>query len=1107
MKSPLCILTFFLSSLLATHTAQAQGTTTASMNGAVVSDDGQPVVGATIQAIHQPTGSQYVNATNTSGQFRIANMRVGGPYTVVISFVGYEALTEKDIYLDLGQTFSFDATLRESVTQLQDIIVSAGGMIDGNRTGSETNIGAREIMALPTVERSLNDLTRLTPQANIVGGGLSIAGVNNRYNAIYIDGAVNNDVFGLAPSGTNGGQAGISPISIDALEQIQVVVGSYDVTLGGFAGGGINAVTRSGKNFFEGSAYYYWRNEKLSGKTPGDLPDSERTRLDDFSAKLYGFRLGGPIIKNKLFFFVNGEIQREETPLPFTFDGYRGNANEAKINDLVSYLDSEYGYNPGGYRNNVRSLNGEKFLARLDWNINERHKFTARHSYTRGESTNQDRPTNSAIYFFNTGYTFPTTTNSTSLELKSSFNNVSNDLILGYTRVNDDRAILGDPFPRVIAQDGPASVIFGTDAFSYSNIVEQDVFTLTNNFNVYQGRHTFTFGTHNEYFNILNLFTIFSTPQYTFFNGSDADGNPVTGLDGFLNGGAGLYLFGHESPANPGDNVRFGDDASNVAADFSALQLAFYAQDEFQVNNQLKLTLGVRADIPVYLEDAPQINDDFNTNTAPLLEQTYDLQGAQASRLPESSLLWSPRLGFNWDVDGTKTTQIRGGLGIFTSRIPWVWPGGVFIRNGLTSSFAVGFNTLQPTPNDWRNLVNLTKPSGDVDLFTENFKYPQVFRTSLGIDQALPWGLVGSAELTYTKTVNNIDIKNVNLKPSVANLEGADNRPLFEQAQSELIDPTYQRITLVDNTNQGYTFNTTLQIQKPFENGLTGSLAYSFTRAQSLFDAQGFINSTSWRDLHSIGGRNNPSVARSALDVGSRVIGFLSYRKEYFNRFATTVTLVYSGQSGAPYSYIYRDGGNLTNEDSQERSLVYVPANANEITFGQSGIVDVLVDDEGNETNIIGGLPFSEAEQQATYQALDRFIENDAYLSERRGQYAERNMSRTPFESVFDLKIQQEIFVKEPNGRQHTLQVSLDIFNFSNLLNKKWGARYIIGDSDDENNNNYRLLQFEGFEYEDGAFTNRPVFSFETPERIADLEQSGINSARWSAQLGLRYIF
>ena len=612
---------------------------------------------------------------------------------------------------------------------------------------------------------------------------------------------------------------------------------------------------------------------------------------------------------------------------------------------------------------------------------------------------------------------------------------------------------------------------------------------------------------HNEYFNILNLFTIFSTPQYTFFNSSDAKGNPTTGLDGFLNGGAGLYLFGHELPANPGDEVRFGDDAANVAADFSALQLAFYAQDEFQVNNQLKLTLGVRADIPVYLEDAPQINDDFNTNTVPLLEQTYDLQGAQASRLPKTSLLWSPRFGFNWDVDGTKTTQVRGGLGIFTSRIPWVWPGGVFIRNGLTSSFAVDFGTLQATPNDWRNLVNLTKPSGDVDLFTENFKYPQVFRTSLGIDQSLPWGMIGSVELTYTKTVNNIDIKNVNLKPSVASLEGADNRPLFEQAQRDLIDPTYQRITLVDNTNQGHTFNTTVQVQKPFENGLTGSLAYSFTRAQALFDGQGFINSTSWRDLHSVPGRNRPSVGRSALDVGSRVVGFLSYRKEYLNHLATTVTLVYSGQSGAPYSYIYRDGGNLTNEDSQERSLIYVPASADEITFGQSGIVDVLVDNEGKETQVIGGIPFGEAEQQASYQALNQFIENDEYLSERRGQYAERNMSRTPFESVFDLKLQQDIFIKGANGRQHALQVSLDIFNFSNFLNKKWGARYIIGDSDDENNNNYRLLQFEGFEYENGAFTNRPVFSFETPESVTDLEQSGINSARWSAQLGLRYIF
>lgn len=1093
------ILLVFFACALSIQWALAQGTTTASLNGEVRDATGEAIPGANITAVHQPTGSEYISVSNVDGLFRISNMKVGGPYTITVTFVGFKDFVQKNISLDLGQTYQINPVLSESVTELVDVIVTAGGLIDGNRTGSETTIGEEQIMSLPTVDRSLTDFTRLTPQANLTpGGGLSIAGVNNRYNAIYIDGAVNNDVFGLANSGTNGGQAGISPISVDALEQIQVVVAPYDVTLGGFAGGGINAVTRSGKNYFEGSAYYYFRNEKLSGKTPGDLPDDERTRLDPFSSKLYGFRLGGPIVKNKLFFFVNGEIQREETPLPFTFNGYRGDANEAKINELVSFLDSEYGYDPGGYKNNVRSLDGEKFLVRLDWNINANHKLTARHSYTRGEAIVQDRPNSGAIYFYNTGYVFPTTTNSTALELKSNFGNkFSNNLILGLTTVFDDRNLLGAPFPRVEAQDGNATVYFGTDAFTYSNIVDQDVFTLTDNFNLYAGRHTFTFGTHNEFFKILNLFTIFSTPQYSFNNGGG-----MTGLEHFLNGDAALSLFGHELPANQGEEVRLGDDADNLAADFSAMQLAFYAQDEFQVNNQLKLTFGLRADIPLFLDDAPQINTQFNNQTIPMLEAVgYDLKGAQASRLPKTSVLWSPRLGFNFDLKGDKATQLRGGLGIFTSRIPWVWPGGIYIRNGLTSSFAVNFAPFQPTPADWRaNLINLTKPSGDVDLFTEDFKYPQVFRTSIGIDQKLPWGLIGTVEFMYTKTLNNIDLKNLNQVPSTENLEGADNRPLFSGAS---VDSTYGRITLVDNTNKGYTWNVTAQIQKPFSNGLTGSLAYSFTRAETLFDGQGFINSTSWRDHHSIMGRNNPMMGRSALDVGSRITGFLSYRKEYLNNFATTVTLVYTGQSGVPYSYVYRDGGGVNNEDTDERNLLYVPASLDEITFGSS---EAVAKDENNE-DIFGGVPFSQEQQAAMYAELKEFIDSDEYLGTQQGQYAERNMSRLPFESVFDLKVQQDFFITTANGRRHTLQVSLDIFNFSNLLNKEWGARYVISDSEDENNNNFRLLNFEGFEYENGTFTNRPVFSFQNPGEVWDLEQSGISSARWSAQLGVRYLF
>ncbi len=1118
MKTQLRNFIFLAFSLLAVHAATAQGTTTASMNGEVVDENQQPVLGATVVAVHTSSGTQYANVTGNNGYFRLANMRVGGPYTVTVSFVGYENVTKDDIFLDLGQTYGLNVGLRESVTQLADVVVSAGGLIDGNQTGAETNVGREQIMTLPTVERSLNDFTRLTPQANITNGGISIAGVNNRFNAIYIDGAVNNDVFGLANSGTNGGQAGISPISLDALEQIQVVVAPYDVTLGGFAGGGINAVTRSGKNTLEGSAYYYSRNERLAGKTPGDIPDNERTRLAPFTVRTYGARLGGPIIKNKLFFFTNVEFERREEPRPFIASEYDGTATAADLSTLVSYLGSEYGYDPGGYLNNIQTTDSDKIIAKLDWNISQNHRLSARHSYVRGVATPVNRPSSRNIFFGNSGYIFPTTTNSSALELKSNFgNNFSNNLILGYTRVRDDRDILGQPFPAVIIDDGPAEIYVGTDNFSYSNIVFQDVLTLTNNFNWYAGRHTFTFGTHNEFFAIENLFTIFSTPRYNY--GS---------LDSFLNGDEGFVLFGHEQLAPGQSQIRLGDEASNLGPSFNAMQLAFYAQDEIQVNSGFKLTLGLRADIPVFLDNPPLNNTDFNATTVPAIEQFYDLQGARASQAPATQILWSPRAGFNWDVTGDKTTQLRGGLGIFTSRVPWVWPGGMFIRNGLNSSLYGSFlkpfsvdpvspfaDPFYATPQEWRdNLFNSNSPSGDVDLFTENFKYPQVFRTNIAVDQALPFGLVGTAEFMYTKTLNNIDVKNVNLKPSVGSLEGADNRPIFNVGDP--IDGRYSFISLVGNTNQGYTWNTTLKLEKPMVRGFGGSLAYSFTRAESLFDGRGFINATNWRNTSSVNGRNNPTLGRSTFDVGSRIVGALSYRKEYAGFMATTLSLFYSGQSGVPYSYVYRGSDALVNEDNQdyERSLIYVPASANEITLGQRGVVDFerdeagefVLNNAGEQIPIFGGIPSGEAEQQAMYDKLDAFIEGNDYLSGRRGQYAEQNRSRAPFSSVFDLKVLQDFYVTMPNGRRHTLQLSLDVFNVSNLINKNWGRRYFVGSGD--NRYTFELLQFEGFEYEEDGFTRRPVFSFSEPGDPWDIDQSpSAEGSRWAAQVGLRYSF
>ncbi|MEM1137204.1 MAG: TonB-dependent receptor [Bacteroidota bacterium] len=1085
----------------------AQGATTSRMTGSVISDEGI-LPGATVIATHTPTGSKFGAITNAEGRFTINNMNVGGPYTVQASFIGYQEFRQEGIYLTLGQTFQLKIEISQTAQELEivEVLASPGDVFDGNRTGAETFVSKKAINELPTANRGLNDFTRLTPQASVGNsqasnsGGISFAGVNNRFNSIFIDGAVNNDVFGLANSGTNGGQAGISPISPDALEQIQVVLAPYDVTLGGFAGGGINAVTRSGTNTFEGSAYYFTRNENLSGKTPTDDPTVERTKLAPFTARTYGFRLGGPIIKNKLFFFTNVELQRDEEPRPFIPEDYEGNSSVQDLERLADYVRTTYNYEPGGFLNNAQTTEATRILAKLDWNINENHKLSVRHSYVGGETKIFPRPNSRRVIFDNAGYIFPSTTNSFAAELKSSFGiNASNSLIIGATTVRDDRDILGSPFPQLELDDGNgADIIIGTDNFSYSNIVFQDVFTLTNNFNLYKGKHTFTFGTHNEFFRIQNLFTIFSTPRYLYFfdglnrftgNFRDDDGNVILQ-------DADLILFGHEAQAPGQDGIRLGDDAENLGPTFNAMQLAFYAQDEIQFSDRFKLTAGLRFDIPIFLEDPPLNNTGFNDTTVAKIEQFYDLKGARASNTPNTQILLSPRIGFNWDITGNKKTQLRGGIGIFTSRVPWVWPGGMYIRNGLNSKFndpiGVGEQEFYAEPQEWLdNIADISQePGGDVDLFVEDFKYPQVFRTSLGVDQKLPWGLVGSAEFMYTKTLNNIDVKSVNLKPSVGNLEGADQRPVFDR--EDLIETApnsranYTAITLVDNTNKGFTWNFTASIAKPFENGLTASLAYSFTRAEALIDGTGFINNTNWENLLSINGNNNAPVTRSFFDVGSRVVGAISYRKEYLNHFATSVSLFYSGQSGQPYSYVYNDEGRLTNQLEESTNLIYVPANQSEIL-----LIDQL-DDDGNVVKT--------AAQQ--WAELDAFIANDEHLSDRRGQYAERNMSRTPFESILDLKILQDFYIEAGSGTRHTLQVSLDIFNFSNFLNKDWGRRYFVGD------NAFQLIDFEGFvgEGTDNP-TRQPTFTFNDPGEPYDIVQSGIYSARWSAQLGLRYSF
>ncbi len=1078
MMKKLRLLVALFAMLLGVNFAYGQGTTTASITGVVKDTNGEVLTGATVIAVHTPTGSQYGNISNVDGRFRIANMQVGGPYTVTVSFVGYQNNQKNNVFLTLGQTLNLSFELKEESTELEEVVVTASNsdIFDGNKTGASTVVGEDQINAIPTISRQIGDFVKLNPQATVTEGSeISINGQNNRYNAIYIDGAVNNDVFGLASSGTNGGQTGGAPISIDAIEEFQISVAPFDVRQSGFAGGAINAVTRSGTNQFEGSVYHFWRNQNLAGKTPNT--DDDREKLADFTAQTTGLRVGGPIIKNKLFFFVSGEIQRDETPQPFDFNDYRGDASREQINQLVSKLNAApFNYNPGGFENNTSSLDADRFLIKLDWNVNQNHKVSLRTSYTNLEQFDAFRSSPTSISFLNGAIFFPSETISSALEVKSAFgNNISNNLIIGYTTVRDDRDPAGQNFPTVRIDDGAGTIFFGSEAFSTANRLDTDVLTITNNLELYKGRHTITFGTHNEFYSVLNLFVRQNYGQYFY----------ADGIESFLNDEPATF---YDRSYSLIDNVT--GDESNAAAIFDAMQLGFYVQDEFQATDNLKLTGGIRIDIPIYNDNTPE-NTQFNSETIPLIEAVgYDLEGARSGSKVSTQALIAPRLGFNWDVKGDQNTQVRGGLGVFTSRSPFVWVGGTYNNTGVN----VGGDDERTLDNFPFGLVDFPRwdqqpqsvqagqgqPSGQVDLFAEDFKLPQVFKANLAVDQKLPWGLVGTLEAMYTKTLNGILYQNLNIRPSEANLTGTpDNRPIFNRRDP--VDRTYTGIYLGTNTSKGYTYNLTAQLTKPFDNGFMGSIAYSYGDAFSVYDGTSSQNSSQWRGLHSIQGRNGfNETARSDFSQGHRVIASVSYRKEYLGFGASQISLFYEGQSGRPFSYIYNDGGALTNEDSRERNMIFVPATQNDI---------ILVEENG-------------ISPQEQWNNLNAFIEANDYLSGRRGQYAERNGDRVPFSNVIDLRFLQEVYLEMGNGQKNILQFSVDIFNFTNMLNKDWGKRWFT-DFD-----GYEILDFEGFQ----ADGTTPTFSFtrnidDANNPLNNIDDSGLVSSRWQMQLGIRYIF
>ena len=1087
-------LLFLLLALPALVMAQS---TTSTLSGFVKTVGGEPLVGATITATHEPTGTVYRIQSRAGGRFEIANMNPGGPYTIAVSFINYETFKKDEVYLNLGENSKQDFKLGDKTNMLTDVTVLANRNQAQGKGGSETNIGRDKIANLPSVGRNISDFVRFTPQAKLTSadGGISIAGQNNRYNGFYIDGAVNNDVFGLSNSGTNGGQTGAPPISIDALDQFQVIVSPFDASIGNFTGGGINATTRSGTNTISGSVYTYYRNQDLAGKTPGNVAKESRTKLSDFTAKTIGFRVGGPIIKNKLFYFINGEIQREKRPQPFGFSQYNGNTKSLdSINKLMTFVKSTYGYETGGFLDNPDQLKGERVATKIDWNISDKNRLSVSYRYNKAVRDNTFASSTTSINFLNNGYIFPNTTHSASAELKSNFSRgMSNKLLLTYTSVTDDRDPIGSPFPRVTIFDGSGRFVFGTENFSTGNLLEQNNLALMDFFKFNTGKHYFTVGTDNEFSKSNNVFVRDNFGTYEFSN-----------LQAFF-GGAKPSRF--QRTFSLVDNVA--GDGTEAAAKFNSLRLGAFANDEFKITENFTLNLGLRADYTKFLT-TPRTDQFFNDSALPILSRNYDMKGARSGQISQPKISLSPRVGFTYKIPEENLT-IRGGAGLFTGRIPLVWPGGVYNNNGVTlggvdvsGANTPVFNpdpTKQPTAADFG--ISLANAKGQVDLIAKDFRLPKLFRTSVGIDKKLGNGWTTSMEAIYSKNINEIWYENVYLRPSTVMSAGPGSRTVYNPAGTALfipvragstVNPYSTGIFLLSNNKNatGFSYNFTFTIDKAWKNGFAFNANYSYGNSVVTNEGTSSQNNSQWRFMETVNGRNTVGRSTSDFNLGHRINAYVAKKFTYAKgSMATTVSLVYNGQTGNPYSYVYSQSMVGDNGRGETNDLIYVPTAA-EIS---SGAIQLIQD-------ATGGYPLSAVDQA---NALNAYIDADKYLSKRRGMFAERNGARLPMTHILDLKLQQDFTVKI-GGKRYTLQLSYDVFNFTNMINRDWGKQYFLS------NDSYQIIRFRGYQSITPGATGYmvPQYSFRAQTSTPyGLSTSTIPSyaARWISQLGVRFNF
>jgi len=1043
--------------------AQAQGVTTSAVSGRVTNEAGAPVAGARVLVTSGSTGAQSRVVTREDGRFLVSGLQPGSNYRVEVSGLGLAPQTRTGITLTLSQTLRLDFTLAAQAIAIEGITARAersGATFSRTRTGPATTVRDSALQRLPTISRDLSDFTRLVPQIATSGGGSNAAGRNSRFNNIQIDGAVNNDLFGLSTSGTPGGQAGTRPITLEAIQELQVVLAPYDVRQGGFTGAGINAVTKSGTNRFTGTASFFTRDQELVGRYRFRQGDSLALspEFSNFNERNYGASLGGPIVRNKVHFFVAGERTDRESPTGFVA-GQQAAISDPLATRISQILATQYGYNPGTVGEVKLGRESTNLFGRLDFNLSPNQRLTIRNNFVDAFDDNLTRR-NDLYQLGNTMYAFNSKTNSTVAQLNSTFgSNLSNELRLNRTTIRDRRDPGGSQLPFVrVGAGGTNFVVAGPENSSVANALNQDLLEITNDLTLSAGAHRITLGTHNEFFEFSNLFA-----QNIYGNYRFAD---TTALKA---GTPNQYSFTYR---NPNGNER---------AEFKVRQLSGYIQDQWEARDNLTVTAGLRLDATRF-PDKPALND--------TVQKYYQ---RSTSSVGGEDIQFSPRLGFNWDVTGDQATQLRGGVGLFSGRTPYVWVSNAYGNTGLDYTRFTCTNS-QTTPNAAPGFVTdpasqpractgtTSNTPNEINTLSPDFKLPQVFRASLGIDRRLPRDFVVTFEGLYNQSLSDPVYRNLAIRTDTltgpAETNGfVEGRPRYARRFPTNTLPATSGLRQlgevydVFNTDENYTYSLTGQIQKNFARSLDVRVAYTFSEAQDVNALRSSTASSNFVFNLIDGNPNDPKLRPSDWLVRHRVLASGTYSASFIRRAPTEISFIYEGESGRPYSYRY--DGDVNGDNAISNDLIYVPRNAGEVRFQAASATQPIT-------------------PQQSWENLNAFIESVECLREARGEVLERNACTQPWTNRVDVRVAQTL----PTLRSQRVQITLDVLNFSNLLNRRWGVTEVISNQSDPllrvNNNTPNTA---------GRVELSPFAAGRSVFQTSNL------GSRYQIQLGARYLF